>query len=53
MAIQEQRPVYGGEVEEHDHQDEEVIDESKETQHTCRIKSGRDVIKKYMMRFRQ
>jgi len=36
MAVQEQRPVDGGEVEEHDQQNQQVINESKEPQHTFR-----------------
>lgn len=35
MAVEEQRPVHGGEVEEHDHQDEEVVEEPKQPQHAC------------------
>ena len=45
VAVQEQRPVNSGEVEEHDQQDEQIIDESKEPQHTCRFQNqDHDVI---------
>ena len=50
MAVQEQRPVDGGEVEEHDQQNQQVINESKEPQHTCRMQNqGRDVIWIYLI----
>lgn len=35
VAVQEQRPVHGSKVEEHDHQDEEVVKEPKQPQHAC------------------
>lgn len=45
MAVKEQRPVDGSEVEEHDQQNQQVINESKQPQHTCRVQNqGRYVI---------
>jgi hypothetical protein len=38
-AVHKQRPVDGSEVHEHDQQNEQVIKESNDPQHACRIKA--------------
>ena len=35
VAVEEQRPVDGGEVQEHDHEDEEVVKVPEQPQHAC------------------